>query len=89
MLCLVVASSGKEQSKLATSFEFRYVSSFVSIRESDGRRRHQKSCRNLQNPIDLSSAGELLTKGVSESEINMVGKATIDTYSWIPQLGAF
>ena len=87
-LCLVVASNGKEQSNLSTNFKFRYVSSFVSTRASDGTRRHQKSCSNLQNPIDLTSSGELLTKGVSESEINMVGGETIDTYSWIPQLGA-
>lgn len=91
-LCLVVASNGKQS--VATELNFRYMSSSVSVKrrpasanQSDHRRLVAR--QQLGSGIDLSLSGDLLTGNIDPGTIQTSGGGTIDTYLWIPQLGAF
>lgn len=97
----VVAGNGKQS--LATEFKFRYTSSLVpvasspllssqtgrhSIRRSGNQTPALNGSSHLGSDIVLSMAGDLLTMSSDDSLIQMAGSGTIDTYLWIPQLGA-
>jgi hypothetical protein len=89
-LCLVVATNGKQKSA-ATDFNFRYMSSFVSVasRPLPGGDNGIRAQKQLGSSIDLSLVGDLLTGSIDPSTIQMTGGGMVDTYLWIPQLGAF
>jgi hypothetical protein len=93
-LCLVLASNGKQSN--ATEFNFRYMSSFVAVKSRPATVNHHQSDdqrlvvrKQLGKSIDLSLAGDLLSGSIDPSAIQITGGGTIDTYLWIPQLGAF
>ena len=88
-VCLVVAGNGKQQGNVATDFRFHYVSSTVSARPNSGIPRNRDLSGRLSDVGALSAEGDFITTTVVPDEITMMGGATVDTSTWIPQLGAF
>lgn len=90
-LLLVVSRNG--QFSASSEMKFTYMSSIVSVNVSSGK--HRSDCHRLRNSsLSLSGcqsinlAGDLLTSGICEHEVRVKGGDTLDTYMWIPQIGA-
>ncbi len=80
---VTVACNGKLSG--ATRLSFSYMSSTVKV---DGRnRKRSRLSEDLSSPVDLSLSGDLLLSGNS-GVVKEQGRDTIDTFLWIPQLGA-
>jgi len=90
-LLLVVSRNG--QFSASTEVKFTYMSSIVPVKASSGT--HRSDCHRLRNSsVSLSGSrcinlsGDLLTSGICEHEVRVKGGDTLDTYMWIPQIGA-
>jgi hypothetical protein len=80
----IVSSDGKLSS--ATQLTFRYLSSTVPTKTTGGTR--HRGAPEIGRNLELNIMADLLTSSVTPSEIRDRVSETIDTFLWIPQLGA-
>lgn len=80
----VVANDGRLST--TTKVSFRYMSSTVPVRiKTSGCMRNGLE---LDKNVEVSMSGEFLTSHIPPSDVQERGCESIDTYMWIPQLGA-
>ena len=82
----IVSSDGKLSA--ATHLNFQYLSSTVTtktVHPAEGRTDHMVA---VGRNVELSVLADALVAGVSQSDARQAAKETVETYSWIPQLGA-
>lgn len=83
-ICGMVGSDGRLST--ATEFTFRYLVSVSKVASSSTSHRAPKGRgANLSSPVPLSFAADLVVS--SNSGDSLSGGGTIETFSWIPQLG--
>lgn len=86
----VVSRDGRDSS--STHLKFRYLSSRVPVRRNAPRNKLSDPFvpqgAKLDQAIPITGAGDLLCSGVEARQVRIKGSDAIDTYSWIPQLGA-
>lgn len=80
---VIVSSDGKLSG--ATQLSFSYMGSIVKVDGS--KKKRDRGANDLGIPFDLTLAGDLVVKR-DYGPVNVQGKDTIDTFLWIPQLGA-
>jgi hypothetical protein len=87
-LLLVVSGNGK--SSATTHLSFRYISSTVPVkaRRAAPARAHDSRQARIGGTLDLTLAGDLLAGSFDSCQVSDKGGDTVDTYMWIPQLGA-
>lgn len=86
-LCAIVSTNGKLSN--ATEFSFRYLSSCVCVNGYHASAPTKKGDPlKLSSTVEISLSGDLLTGSIDPNRISMHGCDTIDTFLWIPQLGA-
>lgn len=78
----IVSSDGKLSS--ATQFSFSYISS--TIQSSGKNKKQDHEAKDVNIPVELSLAADLLVNSSSSGAIKEHGRDTIDTFLWIPQL---
>lgn len=84
-ILLLVTSNGKASS--STQLGFKYVSDVVACQSRTQTPKFDGKV-GLGNSINISLAGDLATSDVNTRGIRSKGGDTVNTYSWIPQLGA-
>lgn len=80
---VILASNGKLSG--ATQVPFSYMSS--TLRVNGRNKKRGRVSEDLGNPVDLSLTGDLLLSG-NYGAVKEQGNDVIDTFLWIPQLGA-
>lgn len=79
----IIACNGKLSG--ATQLQFSYMSS--TVRVDGNHKKRGRQAEDLGSPVDLSLSGDLLLSG-NYGAVKEQGKDIIDTFLWIPQLGA-
>lgn len=85
---MVISTNGKFSP--TTQITFRYMSDVVSL-GSTSRTTSNKSRGvqfSLSDAVEITMAGDLVANNASTSSTSNKGGDTLDTYSWIPQLGS-
>jgi hypothetical protein len=87
-LLLVVSGNGKQMST-TTHLNFRYISSVIPVKAGrDTARAGNGRQARIGGTLDLTLAGDLLAGSFDACQASNKGGDTVDTYMWIPQLGA-
>jgi hypothetical protein len=68
----------------------RYLSGIVAINAQKGSSQTSSSNKftGFRSRVDLSMAGDLIASSIDPSQVSNRGGDTLDTFLWIPQLGA-
>lgn len=85
-ILVIISTSGRTSA--ATQMSFRYMSSFVTVNSQKQHVCINSTSLKLGNALPLSFAGDLLASTLPEDQVRLTGGDTIDTYLWIPQVGA-
>ncbi|GKY90943.1 hypothetical protein MPSEU_000067100 [Mayamaea pseudoterrestris] len=88
---VLIILSGNGKFSTATDIAFRYMCSQVLVRKDMSAATSQtphRSSKTLGVGIALTMAGDLLVSNIDLARIKPKGGDTVDTYLWIPQLGA-
>lgn len=82
----VVSSDGKLSA--ATQFHFQYLSSTVTTEALHLVGRRGKLSVEVGRNLDLGVLADALAARVSQGSVQQAAKETVETFSWIPELGA-
>ena len=85
-ILLVVSTDGKGSNKM-TQLSFSYTSDVELRRCNIAGIVKSKQSTSLTQCVDITMSGDLATSDVHENDVLNKGGDTVDTYSWIPQLG--
>lgn len=86
---LAVISRNGKQNTSVTNLHFRFMSSVITVtRAIPHHGEVGYPIKKLNEAIDLTLTGDLLTGSIDDNLIRMQGSEDIDIFMWIPQLGS-